>query len=334
MMKHMVWGVALLASVALMGCTEPGDMNRGATRDQLPGATAYVGVEQLAQELSMTLISTSRCHATLRGPSNFVVIYVDPNGQVFVNGQAVCPSGAFNRDGEMLVLAGVRDEIRKHLVPDRVAAPPVAVVIPPRQPQPAVVADPPRPLRGCVVMIDPGHGGKDPGARSVLGYWEAPVALAVGRQVKAMLQESGVTVEMTRDGAKTELDKHGRAALSSKRKPDVFVSIHADAADRVSANGYTIYIARRADARSRAAAEAVERSMRRAGFARHSAAPVAHADFVVLKDNTQPAVLVELGFLTNQADATRLRNADYQAKYAAAICEGILDYLRRANGGE
>jgi len=106
------------------------------------------------------------------------------------------------------------------------------------------------------------------------------------------------------------------------------VSIHADAAARATADGYTVYVARGEKGRGLALAESIERSLRRSGFSRFSAAAVAHADFVVLKDNTQPAVLVELGFLTNPAEAVRLRDVTHQAKYAAAIHDGIMDYLR------
>jgi len=333
--------VALLVSVAVVGCTQPGEINQGFTKNHsLGSATAYVGVEPLADELGMTMVSTSISCVTLRSEatSNFVVIFSEPNGRVFVNGDAVCASGAIVRDGEWLIPASVQEEIRDHLRAEFVSPAPRPVAARTRDsqstPSPTsalVKVEMPKPVRG-LVMIDPGHGGKDPGAKSVLGYWEAPITLAVGLKVRELLADSGVTVEMTRDGAEMSLDKYGRAALSCKKKPDVFVSIHADAAARTEADGYTVYVARNEKGRGLAVALAIERCLHRAGFARHSADPVAYADFVVLKDNTQPAVLVELGYLTNPADAARLRDGAHQAKYAAAICEGILEYLRRANG--
>jgi len=329
-----LWSVALLAGVVLMGCTQPGELTHGFAKGTTPGTvTSYVGVESLAREFGLTVIGTSTCHATLRGASgsNVIVVYPDPNGQVLVNGTSLCASGAIVRDGELLVPDGVRSEIRKHLRPERAAAPPVLVAAPPPPLPVEATAPPPRRAVG-VVMIDPGHGGKDPGAKSVLGYWEAPVTLAVGLQVRDLLQESGVTVLMTRDGAQTDLDKHGRAALSNRKKPDLYVSIHADTAPRAEANGFTLYVAR-AEKNRLAAATALDRSLRRAGYPRHSAETVKSADFVVLKDNTQPAVLVELGYLTNPAEAAKLRDTAHQAKYAAAIHEGILDYLH-AHGGK
>jgi len=326
----------LLAGMALTGCTQSGEINLGHAKNQHPGsATAYVSVELLARDIGLTVISSSKFYAALRDAhtSNFVVIYPEPHGWVFVNGDAVCSSGTIIRDGELLLPADMAMTIRKHLRSERVPPPPLpppssVVLAPaPQTVQTLVRTEPPRSPRG-VVMIDPGHGGKDPGAKSVLGYWEAPVVLTVGLQVRELLVGSNVTVEMTRSVAETSLDKYGRAALSNRVKPDVYVSIHCDAAANPAAGGYTVYVARGEKGRSLALALAVEHGLRRAGFSRRTADPVAFADFVVLKDNSHPAVLVELGYLTNRAEAARLRDSDHQARYAAAIYEGIMEYLR------
>lgn len=318
--------LVLLAGVlALVGCTDPSQMNQGITIQSVPGKpSSFVGVRRVASDLQMTVVSESSCHATLRGQSNLIVIYPDPNGQVYVNGKSLFASGGFIHEGELMIPTGVEQQIRSAMVPER------SGLVPPKETrQTTTIIDSPR-LAGGSVMIDPGHGGKDGGAHSVLGYDEKSVILPVGLKVANDLRERGVSVSMTRDDD-TFIDLHERPAISNRKSPDLFVSIHADSAERAGAEGFTVYVSRSASARSYAAAQAIERSLSRAGFTRHGAVVVDTANYVVLKENERPAVLVELGYVTNRGDAARLQSETMQQKYAQAIQEGIVEYLRSVN---
>jgi N-acetylmuramoyl-L-alanine amidase len=173
------------------------------------------------------------------------------------------------------------------------------------------------------VVIDPGHGGKDPGATSVLGFYEKGINLAVASEVARLLEQRGLRVKMTRtDDYFVELED--RAALANDLDADLFVSIHSDSFPKSSRRGYTIYIARSASSSSRQAANAISRSMSGTGL---NSFGVQTAGYHVLTDTRGPAVLVELGYLSNRSEATLLRSSSFQTRLAQAVADGISDYF-------
>lgn len=182
-----------------------------------------------------------------------------------------------------------------------------------------------RTLAGLRVLIDPGHGGKDPGA---LGdpLNEKAVNLLVARRLKRELQARGARVSMTRqDDRFIELD--ARARMAERMRVDYFVSIHADAAPNNSqARGPTIFIARGASRTSRNVATAIDRELRSAGFPSRG---VRERGFRVLVGHSRPAALVECGFLTNRAEAKLLSTPRYQAEISVAIARGIEAHFSR-----
>ncbi len=219
---------------------------------------------------------------------------------------------------------------------------------------PARRSDPPStgPSRFHVVL-DPGHGGKDPGAVGVAGNYEKMVTLAVSRLIAQELEAARVKVTMTRTGdAFVELND--RPAVGNRLRADAFVSIHADAAGTAAVSGFTLYVchtkyteAFRADliatecgldtsrcqrvlasnrGRSRSLAERIRVEMRRA-----TASPdrgVQLGALRVLSRSLCPAVLVELGYMSNHAEERRLVDPAYQRVLASAIAQGILAFLR------
>jgi N-acetylmuramoyl-L-alanine amidase len=213
----------------------------------------------------------------------------------------------------------------------RKLAPPAPVdyapAVPPPSYQPPPVYVPPAPppvvkqgdVRGLRVVIDAGHGGKDPGATSVAGGYEKAVVLDVALEVARILRSKGALVTLTRDrDVFIELD--ARAALAERNRADFFVSIHADAIASKSISGATIYHARQASAKSRTLARAVEKSLKAAGF---SVRGIRSADYRVIAGHSRPAILVECGYLTNATDAANLAKDAYRDKIAAAIAKGI-----------
>lgn len=179
------------------------------------------------------------------------------------------------------------------------------------------------PLRGVAIVVDAGHGGRDPGATGAGPMPEEYVNLNIAIHLARSLRACGAEVIMTRNSDRfVSLDD--RAAAADRTRADLFVSIHADAARRSSATGATIYIARNASRDSRRAARHIETAMKRADVGCRG---VRRAGFRVLVGHSRPAVLVECGFLTNPVEARRLGSPWYQARMAAVIAQGITNHF-------
>ena len=122
------------------------------------------------------------------------------------------------------------------------------------------------------------------------------------------------------------LELEERADVANRAKADLFVSIHADSAANRSAQGFTVYVSRSASASSRYAADAIIRGLCATGLDNRG---IRSADYRVLVRTNCPAVLVELGYLSNWADAAKLQNDAFQDRLADAICQGIGKVLAR-----
>ena len=173
------------------------------------------------------------------------------------------------------------------------------------------------------IVIDAGHGGKDPGAVSPIGLLEKDVNLAVSRETARLLEGDGFDVHMTRRTDRF-IELNDRAAIGNRAEADLFVSIHADSCRNPAARGYTLYIRRNASPRCRSAAGAIEKALARSGFGRRG---VRRADYRVLVKSDGPAVLVELGFLSNREEARMLQDSETQNQLAACIAEGIRSFF-------
>ena len=172
-------------------------------------------------------------------------------------------------------------------------------------------------------MLDPGHGGKDPGAISVIGMHEKAINLTVALEAARLLRRRGIAIWLTR-ATDVYLTLERRAAIANQRRAHLFVSIHADSAVNRSARGFTIYIARRSSSQSHAAAKAIGGAMIHTGLANRK---VRKADYRVLVQTRGPAVLVELGYLSNHREAAILAQPHFQKRLAEAVARGICTYL-------
>jgi N-acetylmuramoyl-L-alanine amidase len=193
---------------------------------------------------------------------------------------------------------------------------------PPTPPSPRPTARP-RPIGPVTIVVDAGHGGKDPGARGVGPLPEKAVNLSVARMLMDMLRQRGAKVVASRT-TDVFIPLDDRAALADQAHADLFVSIHADAAPRSSARGATVYIARDALPQSKQAAVHIATAFARAEI---HCLGVRRAGFRVLVGHARPAVLIECGFLTNPVEAGRLCTAAYQQRVAAAVADGIADHF-------
>ncbi|MEX0270691.1 N-acetylmuramoyl-L-alanine amidase [Leptolyngbyaceae cyanobacterium UHCC 1019] len=176
-----------------------------------------------------------------------------------------------------------------------------------------------------VVMIDPGHGGPDPGAVGVNGLQEKVIVLDISNQVAALLQRQGVQALLTRADDR-DLDLEPRVQMAEQSNATVFVSIHANAISlsRPEVNGLETYY----HESGLGLAQTIHQNVLQFTGVRDRG--VRKARFYVLRKTSMPSVLVEVGFVTGRDDASRLSNPAYRTQMADAIARGILQYLQRA----
>lgn len=221
--------------------------------------------------------------------------------------------------------SGGMTPIAKPVVAPTVAQP-QAIVTPPLQPR-AIAAPPsmpPVPNGRVVVIIDPGHGGPDPGAVGIGGLQEKGIVLDIGMKVAAILQQRGVYAMLTRADDR-DLDLEPRVQMAEQVNATVFVSIHANAISlsRPEVSGLETYYFQSGSELAQTIHQAV---LQATGVADRG---VRTARFYVLRKTSMPSVLVEVGFVTGQDDAARLSNPSYRTQMADAIARGILQYLQR-----
>ena len=177
-------------------------------------------------------------------------------------------------------------------------------------------------------MLDPGHGGKDSGTwpRGSSAYPEKTLVLDVAKQAAQILAARGARVIMTRSSdVFPSLEQ--RSTLADRSGVDLFVSIHVNSAPRNrSASGVEAHIYTQPTPASMRAAQCIVAALNRAGIETRG---VQRSNFHVLREHSRPAVLMECGFLTNAQDSALLNNGAYRAKLAAAIAEGIANYLAK-----
>ena len=175
------------------------------------------------------------------------------------------------------------------------------------------------------VVIDPGHGGPDPGAIGIGGIRETDVVLEVSKIVKKLLYEKDVKVWMTRKN-EVDLDLPPRVSFANNKDADIFVSIHANASrgKRRDINGLETFYYR--GWRGRLLAKRIQQQILRVSPGSPDRG-VKQGRFYVIKNTKMPAVLVEVGFLTGRLDARRLEKTTHRKRLAYAIAKGILEYL-------
>ena len=215
-----------------------------------------------------------------------------------------------------------------------------------------------RPVR--VVVVDAGHGGRDPGAIGVGGLREKDVTLALAKALRKSLRARGFDVVLTRDGDRT-LSLEERTAIAEGAGGDVFVSVHANASPRAELAGVelftlqenaerqTLRLAARENGVAPAEVDPLQRLLARlrlseAGARSSLLAKQVHREiasgmgerwpsarepvlkqgpFYVLYLSDMPALLVEAGFVTHRQDARRLRDPEYLDAMAEEIAKGV-----------
>ncbi|OKL37691.1 cell wall hydrolase [Domibacillus mangrovi] len=179
-------------------------------------------------------------------------------------------------------------------------------------------------LSGQTIILDPGHGGTDPGAIGN-GLKEKDVVLKTGLQVNDLLKQTPFNVKMTRS-TDTFIPLKTRSTFAKDNGGDVFVSIHVNAASASASGTETYYYAAGNPyvADSKLLATKIQKRMLAAWNLKDRG--VKPGDLSVLRENNMPAALAELGFISNAGDAAKMKS-DYSMKIMSkAIYYGILDY--------
>lgn len=180
-----------------------------------------------------------------------------------------------------------------------------------------------------LVVVDPGHGGKDQGC-AYGDVIEKDIALDASYRLRDALVKAGVSVVMTRDDDYF-LYMNRRVELAETVGCNLYISIHADSFDTdTSVNGLTVHHQTGAT-RGKEAAFFLHDKLETADF--HRIRSVKASDYYVLRNTSMPAVLVELGFVTNEDDAAKMTSADFLDQVAGVLAEGIVEYLDSVYAG-
>ena len=240
----------------------------------------------------------------------------------------------------------------------------------------APAAEAPRPptvsvagTRPLVIAIDPGHGGQDPGAIGPSGRYEKHAVLAISKELARQINATpGMKAYLVRD-TDVYVERPQRARKARAAKADMFVSIHADAAENRSAWGSSVYVLSLRGASSQHARWLADKEnasdlvggvrltkdtlsnvlldLAQSGHMKASQDAAGHvltslkglgkthkpqiefANFEVLRNSDMPAMLVETGFISNADEEKRLFDPAHQRKVAGAVLDGIQSYFTR-----
>jgi N-acetylmuramoyl-L-alanine amidase len=174
-----------------------------------------------------------------------------------------------------------------------------------------------------VVVIDPGHGGSDPGAVGIGNIQEADVVLEIARQVASILEQQGVQAVLTRT-SDVDVELEPRVDMAEQINASLFVSIHANAIDmsRPDVNGTSTYFFSSGESLAQTVQNAIVQGIGMQDRGIHS------ARFYVLRKTSMPAILVETAFVTGGDDAKKLADPSWRSQMATAIANGVLQYLQ------
>ena len=186
-----------------------------------------------------------------------------------------------------------------------------------------------------IIVIDPGHGGGDSGAiNKETGIMEKNIALDIALHLEEILCKDGWKVILTRstdkdvsyEGSPDNVELQARVDVANKANCSVFISIHCDAATRPEAHGSTTFYYKDID--KLLAADIQDALIADLGTDNRG---IKKEKFYLLKQTKMPAVLIEVGFLSNNGDARLLSNPQFRKKAARAIYNGIQHYRERSN---
>lgn len=195
------------------------------------------------------------------------------------------------------------------------------------------------PSRNFTVVIDPGHGGTDPGS---IGYktktHEADLNLTLSKKLKAKLEDAGISVVMTRDSEKAMVEGAGkkwkkedmkaRKELIKKTRPNLVISLHQNSYTNHSLRGAQVFYDKTSQS-SKQIADLIQEEFKQ--NLDKSIKATSPGDYFILKCSLAPSVIVECGFLSNIEEEKLLLDENYQDKIIDCIHKGIVRFLQSEN---
>jgi len=191
------------------------------------------------------------------------------------------------------------------------------------------------PVARKVVVIDPGHGGWDPGMVGGGDILEKDINLQIAVKLQTLLEQGGATVLMTRIedealGRGKQSDMRARSSLAGASSADVVISIHQNSYPSENVRGTQVFFYEGSE-RSRRLAEHIQAEVKHFLGQINNREAKADITYYILRQTSIPAVIVECGFLSSSAEARLLVDGEYQERMAWAIYKGILEYFNNQN---
>ncbi|MFC1704077.1 N-acetylmuramoyl-L-alanine amidase [Candidatus Omnitrophota bacterium] len=321
---------------------------------RLPRGDRYIALDRLCARYNLTYDWDGFSQSlTVRNGNNIAEILID-SPLIIVNGKRakLSPNFKFD-DGRILAPAVFEEKVVKKWHTSRMYA----------GSKPEVCA-----VGVGRIVIDAGHGGKDPGAVGRNGLREKAVTLDIAKRLRKVLQEQGISVVMTRNHDEY-VSLSQRSAIANRAKADFFISIHANASRSRSPRGFEIYYLRETADDSQRASRAARQSQldydssqldsnskftkailwdmiygenraeskdlskcilnamsRQTSFRSRG---LKSAGFHVLKHTQIPAILVEVGFISNAKEERMLKNSFYRQQIAESLASGIIHHNKQ-----
>lgn len=191
-------------------------------------------------------------------------------------------------------------------------------------------------LANKIIIVDPGHGGFDPGKPGITGLDEKDLNLKISLLLRNYLENAGAIVIMTRT---TDDDVDGMDGVKHKSKDmvqrkklseggDILVSIHQNSFTQSSVHGAQTFYNDRSE-EGKALAKSIQTSVKEVVDLDNRREAKSNTNYYVLKATNLPAVIIECGFLTNPEEEKKLNSASYQNQMALGIYLGILRYFEQ-----
>jgi N-acetylmuramoyl-L-alanine amidase len=183
-----------------------------------------------------------------------------------------------------------------------------------------------KPLQGKIIVLDPGHGGKDDGTTSIVGTHEKSLTLPTAELVEQKLKNAGAKVIMTRT-SDTYIPLQQRADLSNQNHADAFISFHYNWSNDSSVHGVTDFYYQNSN--SLLLASDILNKVSKTTQIQNVG--TRFDDLSVLRNNSQPSTLIELGFLSNKQEDSVVESAAYRDNVAQGVYLGLLDFFNLKN---
>ena len=226
--------------------------------------------------------------------------------------------------------------VAKPAKPESKPAPKEPIVLPtvPEKPMPQVVNyRTTGGIGGKIIVLDPGHGGSDPGAIGPTGLQEKQVTLPIAEYLKSILEAKGAKAILTRT---TDVDVYGphasgvdelqaRVNVANGNQADAFISIHINSFSNPNVGGIATYYFDGSDQSKKLASSVQEQIAEHSGF--NGDRGIQPGNLYVLRHSLMPSILVELGFISNPKEEGHLKESATQKDFANELAKGLEIYF-------